>query len=45
MPLLEKGPNPFTPDRPVSGECFIGRQYELSLLLRSAHQISLGKAQ
>lgn len=41
--MREKGLNPFTPDRPVQKENFIGRKLEVSRMLRSAHQVSLGK--
>ncbi len=45
MPLIERGLNPFTPENPVSKEHFVGRKFEINRILRSAHQVSLGKGE
>jgi len=45
MPLIEKGFNPFTPDRPVSKERFVGRKLEINRLLQLAQQTALGRSE
>ncbi|MBC8204934.1 DUF2791 family P-loop domain-containing protein [bacterium] len=43
--IVYKERNPFTPDEPVSKENFVGREKEIEMILRSAHQVSMGVRQ